>query len=155
MESTDLISCQPETDPGMQKGIIQWFYVQEANEWHRMVHKNAGVVWDNVEDSFSEMTERSLFYKVSVGRRLAAFFVTFEEDGKAALEGFHIKKEFRTKEFIPSFWAAVKGKIGKSFSTSIFHKNKAAIDHLKRQGFTEVKTYEHDNKLFHLLRLNM
>lgn len=128
-----MISCFEAKDKYL---IVNWFYKQESEEWHRSIHKRAGTEQENVWDTINTISENSIMYCMQEGNELAAFFVKFEdENGNLCLEGFHIAKKFRMVSFITEFWKLVKEKFRKDFVTGIYSNNEPALRHLKLQGF--------------------
>lgn len=115
--------------------IVELFYRDEPESWHRDVHENGGTCDENVASSLKTISTISTVYRVIVDGSIAAFFALYKGDGITAVEAFHIKKEFRDKKFIPQFWKIVKKQAGGPFKVGVYMQNIDAINHLRRQGF--------------------
>lgn len=134
--------------------IINWFYTQESQEWHKNIHKRSGTEQENIRDTLDTISDGSVMYGVQEGNQLAAFFVKYEDEkGRLALEGFHVAKKFRTSMFLIKFWALVKETFGKEFVTGISHNNEPALNHLRLQGFEIQNGIEVDDHIFYILKL--
>lgn len=145
------ISCYKTTE---KEPIVLYFYKEEPEQWHRLVHKRGGTIVQNVKDTLDSISDISQMYVVKVGQETAAFFVKWEKNGELYLEGFHIKKDFRSREFVQQFWEMVKEIFKYEFTTGICTKNEPAIRHLLRQGFVVIdKKFLSDNT-FLVLKLN-
>lgn len=137
-----------------KRQIVEYFYEREDESlWHRMVHKNGGSAVENINSTLDSISEESVMYEVDVEGELAAFFVKYEDKyGALALEGFHVGKEFRTQEFLGSFWKIIREKMISAFWVGICDKNRAAIDHLLKQGFKIYSNKKHDGNIFFILK---
>lgn len=120
-----------------RREIVRECYLEQPTEWHKFTHKRGGTVEENIQDTLDSMDEASKMYIVTVGKELAAFFVRYEGKSGMALEGFHVKKEYRSKEFLSEFWKIVRGCFGGVFYVGIWEGNKPAIEHLPKAGFIQ------------------
>lgn len=145
------ISCY-KTDE--KEAIVLYFYERQDEQWHRNIHKRGGTLIQNVKDTLDSISDISKMYVIKVGKETAAFFVKWEKVGELYLEGFHIKKEFRNREFLELFWEVVKKEFGGSFTTGICIKNQPAIKHLLRQGFIITDQKFFDGNTYLVLKLN-
>lgn len=150
MDSTGQI-CYYKTSE--KEKIVAYFYVGESEMWHKWVHKRAGTVEQNIKDTLDSISESSEMYVVKCGDEVAGFFVKHTELLNY-LEGFHILRKYRTKEFLLEFWRIVKQEFGSSFETGLCSKNKPAIDHLVRQGFVIKGKKYFDGYTFIVLKFN-
>lgn len=132
-----------------KRGIIEKFYNEESETWHREVHKNRGGVRENIESTLESISPESVMYEVVSGVELAAFFVVYSGQ---VLEGFHIRKKFRNADFLSSFWKAVRGRFSDGVLTGICSTNEAAIKHLIKQGFDVIDKVTEKNQLFFILK---
>ena len=118
--------------------IVTYFYTQEDEDWHRNVHKKGGTKKENIENTLSDIDNNVDFYVVLDGAKFAGFFGKFEQDEYKILQGFHVGKEYRNKDFLAIFLRLVKMAIKGDIHCGICDKNKAAISHLEKQGFERV-----------------
>jgi len=137
-----------------RKAVVEHFYLQEDVLWHQEVHKNKGSIQENIESTLKTISEYSEMYEVDENGELAAFFVRAEKENIVVLEGFHVGKEFRNKEFFSTFWKLVKSKLGGCFYTGIYEQNKSALEHLLKQGFKIVNTTNDEEQKVFILKLN-
>lgn len=120
--------------------IVRAFYEEEDEFWHSKVHENGGDLEENILDTLKEISESSVMYEIKINDELAAFFVKFvDEYNNGAIEAFHVKKIFRTPDFLKEFWAIVKSNFENDFWIGLHEMNVAAIKHFERQGFDLVK----------------
>lgn len=132
--------------------LIKYFYERESEQWHSLIHKNAGTLEENIQDTCNSIDEGSQIYVVHDKEKLVAFFSRFILNGEEALNGFHILKEYRNREFLIEFWGLVKSKFERSIYTGIYCKNEPAIKTLVKAGFVMNKLVLHDNKIFLILK---
>ena len=130
---------------------VRYFYVLENEQWHKSVHQKGGSVEENVKYTVGVVSPESVMYEVIYGPELAGFFVKYENESGKAMEGFHIKKEFRKGWFIKEFWGIVKKEFGSTFYVGLCSINTSGIDHVIRQGFKKVKDVVENDKLFVVL----
>lgn len=132
-----------------KRAVVEMFYLDESENWHRQVHKNGGAVQENIESTVATISEESEMYEVDFNGELAAFFVKAEDKKVVVLEGFHVMKEFRHPDFLNKFWEIVKVKMGGIFYTGVYEKNNAGLEHLKKQGFEIINsTVDNEQKVF-------
>lgn len=128
-----IIFCNEEKD---KYSIVREFYEQEQDEWHAKIHKRAGTLEENIQDTLDTCSEYSTMYSLRIEDKTAGFFVKYDDGkGNVALEAFHVKKEFRNACFFKEYWDKIKSMLGTSFVTGIWAKNNAAMGHLLKQGF--------------------
>lgn len=127
-----MITCSKVED---KKIVVEYFYKQEDEVWHKTVHKKKGLIEENIEDTLKSMDGCDL-YLVKLSNEKAAFFGHYEESNNKVLSGFHIRKDLRRKDFILLFWKKVIEVFNSDFLTGIMEDNKEALNHLIRQGFT-------------------
>lgn len=130
---------------------VTLLYSQEIDVWHRRVHRNKGDRESNIETTLKAI-EADECYVVECDNEVAAFFTIFPSE-VAVLNGFHVSKKYRSKQFFAIYWQIIKGFFKDEIYCSLSTSNKAAIDHLKKQGFTEFKTItenETDFIIYHL-----
>lgn len=138
-----------------KRAVIELFYLEESDEWHEKIHKNSGTVQENIDSTLATISEESEMYEVDCNGELAAFFVRYEDNIGLALEGFHVGKGYRNKEFFSAFWKIVKEKMGGTFYAGIYEKNKSAWSHLLKQGFEVVSTIEDKLENILILKINL
>lgn len=132
-----------------KRAVVEHFYKKESPYFHSLTHKRGGTIEQNIRSTVDTISEYSEMFEVDMNGELAAFFVRYEDENAIILEGFHIGKEFRTKDFIPKFWEVVQKKMGSIFYTGIYERNGEAINHLIKQGFTLIKEMmDKDQKVF-------
>jgi hypothetical protein len=150
MQATSKITCFKVEN---RRQVVEFFYERESHEWHQYVHKNGGSVEENVNSTLDTISEESEMFEVDVDGELAAFFVRYEDQyGQLALEGFHVAKEYRCSMFLMKFWEVVRKQFGKMFITGIGEHNKAAVNHLIRQGFSVTTKAESQGTTFFILK---
>lgn len=118
--------------------IISYFYEKEDEFWHKNIHKNGGTKEENIKNTLSDIDDNVEFYVVLDKGRFAAFFGKFEQDGYKLLQGFHVGKEYRNKDFMQVYWRCIKMAFRNVINCGICDKNIYAINHLLKQGF-EIK----------------
>ena len=149
MGSGNSTHCKTVNDKG---DIVNFFYEREPQSFFENIHKRKGTCQECIQDTCDSIEEGSEIYSVFKDEILAAFFVKFETDGKQALNGFHVLKEYRTREFLTEFWQIVKSKFDKSIYTGIYCKNEPALKCLLKAGFMINNLVLHDNKVFVILK---
>jgi hypothetical protein len=137
-----------------KRSIVTHFYKFGADDqFHRYIHKRAGTVYENIEDTLSSISSTSKMYLVNVEGRMAAYFVWHRtEKGELVMEGFHVMPEYRNREFLTKFWDIVKEKFEKSFRIGICSKNEVAIKSLFKAGFEPINVVESGNNIFVILK---
>lgn len=124
-----------------QKEIIEKFYFAETPEWHQKIHENGGTASENVEDSLRTISKESIMFRIDVNGELGAMFTKhIDEYGNNTMECFHVAINFRTKEFLETFWKLVKKEFRSIFWAGLYEQNIQAVQHFKRQGFQIVNT---------------
>jgi hypothetical protein len=144
------VLCEIEQD---KKWAVSYFYYKENRGWHKNIHKKGGSAHDNILDTLNSISETSVMYVLRVDNDPAGFFVRYASDKGICLEGFHVIEKYRTSDFLSVFWKELKFVLGDEFVTGIYEKNKRAIDHLVKQGFTFDGKVEEQNKTFYILKL--
>lgn len=138
------------------KETIEYFYERESDQWHEEVHKRGGSCKENVYDMLHTISDGAIVYEVWVGEELAAFFTYFAaENGQKFMEAFHVLKKFRRSWFLEDFWRLVRRVYSEPISIGVPEQNKAAIEHLQRQGFEYKRTIKDKHTSFFLLTLNV
>lgn len=135
-----------------RRNIVQYFYDQESEEWHKSVHKRGGTKYENIKDTLASISKDSTMYEVVWEGERAAFFVKYEDDRGMALEGFHIKKSFRKPWFIQEFWKTIKQVFDGDISIGLYKGNIPAIQHVMKQGFVPIKDLMENGKIFIILK---
>lgn len=151
MEVTNSIFC---FEVANKRAIVAKFYQEGANTtWHKHIHKRAGTVEENIDDTLSSISDTSKMYVVNVDGKLAAYFVWHKtEKEELVLEGFHVMPEYRNREFLTEFWNIVVGKFDGDFITGICVRNEPAIKSLLKAGFKAINVIEHENHVFVILK---
>lgn len=139
---------------GNKQDLVYHFYKDESVKWHSGVHKNGGTKEENLKDTCNSIEDGSIIYTVYDVEKLVAFFVKYETDGKQVLNGFHVLKEYRNKEFLTEFWDIVKLHMQGTIYTGIYCKNEPAIKSLMKAGFVMNNLVLHGNKVFLILKFN-
>lgn len=141
MEHGNQITCSVAPN---KREVVEYFYLKENDYWHENIHKRGGAPKENIDDTLGSISENSIMFLVEVGNEKAGFFVRYENGITGlCLEGFHVGKEFRKKEFFFHFWKLVSSVFEYTFFTGIYCKNYLAINHLIKNGFII------DNKIVH------
>jgi len=108
---------------------------------------------ENIKDTLDSISDSSVMYVVNVNGKLAAYFVWHKtEAGELVLEGFHVLKEFRSREFLTEFWQMVKDKFGGSFITGICSRNEPAIKSLMKAGLQAINVTINEGHVFIILK---
>jgi len=137
-----------------KRAVIELFYLEESEDWHEKVHKNGGTVQENIDSTLATISEGSEMYGVGYNGELAAFFVRYEDSDKIVLEGFHVGRKYRDKEFLIHFWQVVRQYMGDVFYTGILKKNNDAKEHLEKQGFVVIGELVDNEQEFYVLKSN-
>ncbi len=131
---------------------IKYFYDRESHEWHQYIHKRGGSVGENIRDTYDSIENNSEVYGVYEDEKLVAYFAKYEENGNLSLNGFHVLKEYRDRQFLTQFWNIVKSKFERSIYTGIWERNEPALRTLRKAGFRDHAVVMHENKLFIILK---
>ena len=151
MVSGKEITLSKEKD---KRKVVTEFYMAENNFWHKLVHKRGGTVEENIDNTLKSIYEEAEMIVVNAGKEKAAFFCKYvANSAPLELVGFHVKKEYRNKEFLTEFWSIVRMEFRGAFYTAICSINEAAIEHLKRIGGTIEKDVESNGKQFLIFKL--
>lgn len=129
---------------------IEHFYNDENEFWHKLVHKRGGTIDENIKSTLDTISPKSKMYEVLENGELAAFFVTHHGEIQG-LEGFHIAKKYREKDFITRFWDEIKSHFKGDIAMGLMAKNQSAIKHVIRQGFEIVNSDVNKGELYLLL----
>lgn len=130
---------------------VEHFYNDENEFWHKLVHKHGGTVEENVQSTLETISSISKMYEVWENGELAAFFVTHHGQIEG-MEGFHIAKKYRQKDFIKRFWGEIKSRFNGEIVMGLATKNMAAVKHVIMQGFEIVDSDVNSGKLYVLLK---
>lgn len=134
------------------KDTVEEFYAGEGEQFFSNYHKVGGTKDECVAGTVKSISGNAEMFVVKAGEERAAFFVRTKYGGKLFMEGFHIKKEFRTKEFILKFWKLVKKKFNKVFYIGIYIGNIPANNHLVKNGFKFEQVLVSEGKKFIILK---
>lgn len=137
-----------------KKEVVDYFYRLEDQFFHLNIHKNGGTVQENIDSTLATISEGSEMYGVGYNGELAAFFVRYEDSDKIVLEGFHVGRKYRDKEFLIHFWQVVRQYMGDVFYTGILKKNNDAKEHLEKQGFVVIGESVDNEQEFYVLKSN-
>jgi len=138
-----------------KRAIVQYFYEREDDNFHKLIHKFAGTVEENIKDTLNSISDTSVMYVINVEGELAAYFVYHKTlMDELVLEGFHVLKEFRNRSFLTEFWQVVRHKFNGPFKTGIYCRNEPALKTLIKAGFEFDRMLEFDKKLFLILKCN-
>lgn len=133
--------------------IVRYFYEQEGDRFHKLIHKFGGTVEENIKDTLDSISESSVMYVVNVDGKLVAYFVWHKtESGELVMEGFHVLKEFRNRSFLTEFWQIVKDKFRHSFITGICSRNEPAIKSLMKAGLQPINITINEGHVFVILK---
>lgn len=144
-----MIYCKRIND---KYGVVKYFYEQEPGDWHRFIHKRGGSVEENIRDTCDSIENSSEIYAVYESEKLVGYFAKYDENGNLSLNGFHVLKEYRNREFLTRFWEMVKSKFEGTIYTGIWERNEPAIRTLLKAGFMVHRTVVHENKVFLILK---
>lgn len=134
-----------------KRKTVKHFYADESDHWHVTVHKRGGTIDENIEDTLKTINPSSVMYEVWDNDELAAFFVVYKGPVVQGLEGFHIAKKYRNKDFFNAFWKEVKGHFKGEITMGLCSRNTEAMTHVLRQGFEVTNSNVIDGKIYVLL----
>ena len=144
-----VITCSKTKD---YEQAIRELYKSESDSWHKTVHKNEADSESNLKSTLDTFDNNYDVYLINENEKNAAFFAIYRGE-LSILDGFHVAKENRNKEFLDLFWSIIKGKFENKIYTTLFKKNEQAIQHLLRQGFSVFKESDLEGKKIVTLEL--
>jgi hypothetical protein len=145
MECTLGISCKQLYNKG---DIIGYFYNECDEYFFTHIHKCSGTREQCIADTCASIEDSSELYGVYEDYKLVAFFSKYEDERGQSLNGFHVLKEYRNREFLEEFWQIVKSKFDQTIYTGIYVRNEPAIKTLLKAGFELHASIIHENKVF-------
>lgn len=132
--------------------VISQMYMAEDDSFFKTCHKCGGTLEECIASTMGTISDNAEFYSFNVDGELAGFFVKTEHDGVLVLEGFHIQKGFRVAGVFKEFWRLVRETFMAKFFIGVLAGNMPARKHLERNGFVNIKSMEHQGKMFNLLQ---
>jgi hypothetical protein len=118
-------------------------------------HQNAGQGLDScVNETFNQITPNSKFFKIEMpdGTLVGYFVVAEPQEGTDVMEGFFLRKDFRTQEIKDAFIALINSTFSNNFFTSTGANNYRAIQFLLKYNFQIVNpSFDFNNKSFVIL----
>lgn len=133
MVTTEMISYKETQN---KTGAVKYFYNREDDYFFHHIHKAQGSKEECIKSTIESIDETSKMYLVYCGDDVAAFFVKYVgDDGRMALEGFHVLPKFRNREFLTEFWKVIREVFGGPFFCGLYCKNEPAIRCLAKAGF--------------------
>ena len=139
MENGDLIYYCLTND---RVKLIEYFYSLESETFFKEIHKCRENRKAGIESTLASIEKDAEVYEVYYKGNLAAFFAKVNWQ-VSMLNGFHVKKEYRTKYFLSEFWEVIKTVFSSDIYTGLWEGNYPAINHLLKNGFELVNTVEH------------
>lgn len=131
--------------------VVDKMYRVEDESFFRECHKLGGDYEGCVADTMATLSSNAEFFRVKRGSYTFGFFVKTLFKSHAVLEGFHVEKGYRNAENLKEFWSIVKQEFSRPIYIGIYQGNTPALNHLKKNGFEELGTTEHQGKSFILL----
>lgn len=147
--ATKSIFCEQTAD---KAAIISYFYNREEDAFFHRYHKCGGTREECIQDTCESISEESKIFLVFCNTEIAGFFVKNESTEWVILEGFHVLKEFRSRDFLTRFWMIVDEAMSCAYVTAIFKNNFPAIGTLLQAGFTIASEFFNEGKQFVILK---
>lgn len=113
-------------------------------------HVEAGKGIDVCAKSTFDVLENdgAVINEVERDGEVIGYFSSVVITGYDIMQFWFIKPEFRKKEFIVYFWERVRSFFKGVFYTTIYSKNKKALEHLEKQGF---KVFHSNENLIYMI----
>jgi hypothetical protein len=133
--------------------VVRAVYAEESADFIDKYHHEA----PNGLDACIAVTVANIgasrFFKVeSTDGVLVGFFVTDKIDGKDVMPSFHVRKIFRSVEYLQEFWKLITDTFNNDFFTSVGVENYPALQHLLKNDFQVVNNLEFEGKQFLILK---
>lgn len=126
---------------------IKYFYENEDELFFSVLHKCQGTKEEAIKDTLESFSEETILFGVYEDDVLGGFF---GKNGNE-LNGFHVLKEYRNKDFLNGFWWIVKKLFKDSIETALWEGNSVAVKHLVKNGFEVKGTINYNNKNYKIL----
>jgi hypothetical protein len=138
------------------ENIVTSLYEKEGEDFFTVCHKRNGTPKECIDDTLNSFSKDAKIFGFFIGEEnsIAAYFGVASFGGKEVLEGFHVAKEYRTKEFMELFWKLVHQMFKGPIHIGVLDANWPARKHLVRNGFEEKGTMVDQGKRIILLIKN-
>lgn len=133
--------------------IVRAIYAEETPEFLGQYHQQAGNGLDACVQTTVDNIGNSLFFKVeNDAGALVGFFTSDSLNGQDVMPSFHVRKIFRSTEYLQSYWKLIRDTFNNSFFTSVGVANYPALQHLLKNDFEVVNQLQSDGKDFVILK---
>ena len=133
--------------------IVRAIYAEETPEFLNQYHQQAGNGLDACVDNTVTTISTSRFFKVEdESGALVGLFATENINGTDVMPSFHVRKIYRTSEYLQAFWQLVTETFNNSFLTSVGAINYPALTHLLKNDFEVVNQLQYDGKNWMILK---
>lgn len=133
--------------------VVRAIYAEETPEFLNQYHQQAGNGLDACVDTTVNNIGDSRFFKIENEHgALVGFFAVDHINQTDVMPSFHVRKIFRSAEYLQLFWQLISDTFNNDFFTSVGVANYPALAHLLKNDFVVVNNLQYDGKDFVILK---